>query len=328
MFGVGLLLLTSKSRAELGDDADRQAARALGYAGVEAYQAGDYAKANDKLARAFELLRAPSLGLWSARALVRTGDLMAALARYREVVTLPIGTGNADIQNQARIDAQRELSELSLRVPRIRLSTDAARPEHVDVWLDESKLSPGFLSRSIELNPGEHRIRARSEGRQIEIYFSVAERQNRAVTLRFGTATSARRSLHSVDTVNAVDASTSADDESVKTRRILGWVAVGTGGAGLLVGAVTGALAMDKKSELDDSPACDNRGCLPSERERVESYDTLRWASSAGFITGAALGAVGVTLLLLPTRSENEKAKARPVSLSLLPAGAAVRGSF
>ena len=39
----------------------RESARELGYAGVEAYQAGDYVRANNALSRAYALLRAPSL---------------------------------------------------------------------------------------------------------------------------------------------------------------------------------------------------------------------------------------------------------------------------
>jgi hypothetical protein len=64
--------LVTPARAEV-DDATRSSARELGYAGVEAFQASDYAAAHAKLDRAYRVLKAPSLRLWSARALETTG---------------------------------------------------------------------------------------------------------------------------------------------------------------------------------------------------------------------------------------------------------------
>ncbi|HEY4159182.1 MAG TPA: tetratricopeptide repeat protein, partial [Polyangiaceae bacterium] len=70
------------AHAQAVDDATRSAARNLASAGVQAYQANDYPAARDKLERAYQVLRAPSLGLWSARALVKVGALVEAGERY------------------------------------------------------------------------------------------------------------------------------------------------------------------------------------------------------------------------------------------------------
>src|SRR5262245_17640646 len=72
------------------DDAARTKARALGYAGVEAYGNGDYSEASAKLEESFQLLPAPSLGLWSARALVGLGRWVEAEQRYRAVAALAV----------------------------------------------------------------------------------------------------------------------------------------------------------------------------------------------------------------------------------------------
>jgi hypothetical protein len=45
-------------------DATRAAARQLATEGVNNFEAGEFAAASDKLNRAFETIRAPSLGLW------------------------------------------------------------------------------------------------------------------------------------------------------------------------------------------------------------------------------------------------------------------------
>jgi uncharacterized protein HemY len=64
------------------DAATRFAVRKLGDAGVSAYRAGDYESASEKLEKAYELMPVPSLGLWSARALVQRGSWTQAAERY------------------------------------------------------------------------------------------------------------------------------------------------------------------------------------------------------------------------------------------------------
>ena len=184
--GLGLLLFVSNSRADPLDTEARAAARALGYAGVEAYQAGDYRAANEKLTRAFALLRAPSLGLWSARALVRLGDLAAAAARYREVVAVPIETGNAEIQNRARLDANKELNAILPRLAHLSFAIEGAPTASVEIWLDDVLLPHDAYTRELELNPGSHHLRALYVKQRIDVQFDAAEGEARRIPLRFG----------------------------------------------------------------------------------------------------------------------------------------------
>jgi hypothetical protein len=321
-----LLFFTSNSRAEPDETEARAAARALGYAGVEAYQAGDYRSANDKLTRAFALLRAPSLGLWSARTLVKLGDLAAAAARYRDVVAVPIDTGNAEIQNRARLDANRELNAILPRLAHLSVSIEGAQPTSVEMWLDDVLMPADAYAREIELNPGSHRLRALHVKQRIDVQFDAAEGEARRIPLRFGaepgqaippprpqgTPRPLKKSGHS------------------STQRTLGFVAMGAGGAGLVFGTVTGAILLAKKGDLDDNPNCDDRGCLPSERDRVSSYNSLRTPSTIGFIAGAALEVIGVALVVLPPPSASDATtSSRPqVHMGLGPSGATLRGSF
>jgi hypothetical protein len=80
LVGMALWLAAGSVRAQAVDDATRGAARTLGYDGVKAYNAGDYAVADQKLEKAYRVLKVPSLGLWSARTLVKLGRLVEASA--------------------------------------------------------------------------------------------------------------------------------------------------------------------------------------------------------------------------------------------------------
>jgi hypothetical protein len=89
----------------------------------------------------------------------------------------------------------------------------------------------------------------------------------------------------------------SAGDAAGAWMEPLGWVALAAGGAGLVVGGVSGGLALSKRSDLKS--ACPNKRCAPDLHGDVDSYETLRVVSSMGFIGGAVLAAAGITLLIV-----------------------------
>src|SRR5688572_10915705 len=98
------------------DEGTRAAARELGYEGVELFQKGDFAAASERLERAYQVLRVPTIGLWSARALAKLGKLVEASERYLEIGRLELG-GEVAVQEQAQRDAARERDDLSKRIP-------------------------------------------------------------------------------------------------------------------------------------------------------------------------------------------------------------------
>src|SRR5262245_34552538 len=111
-----LFLLGSAPSPALAEDdaATRAAARKLAEDGVAALQAGDAATAVQKLDKAFRTLQAPSIALWSGRALVKQGKLVEAAERLLEATRLPV-SGDAQVQQQAKADAQKELDQLRPR---------------------------------------------------------------------------------------------------------------------------------------------------------------------------------------------------------------------
>jgi hypothetical protein len=64
------------------------------------------------------------------------------------------------------------------------------------------------------------------------------------------------------------------------------------------MGGLTGVMAIDKKSELDDSEFCRDGQCEPEAHGDVDALDTLRTLSTVGFIVGVAGAGVGVGLLI------------------------------
>jgi hypothetical protein len=222
--------------------------------GVEAYQAQDYATATEKLEKAYRALKVPSLGLWSARALVKVNKLIEAAERYQEVSRLDLGGGDRAVQEQARADADKELDQLSPQIPNIVVTVVGADPEHTTITIDGATLSTALIGEKRPVNPGKHQITGASGDESANGELQLASGQTKTFTIRFGATPAAgdgpRIAQVSQVTETAPSAPQpveSAASASHSSRRTLGFVTIAVGGAGLIVGGVTGALALGKK---------------------------------------------------------------------------------
>jgi hypothetical protein len=104
--------------------------------------------------------------------------------------------------------------------------------------------------------------------------------------------------------------------QGTSTQRVLGFVSLGVGGAGLVVGAIGGGLALAKHASLVDQ--CPGGSCYPSQKSALEAdvdaYHTLGTLSTAGFVVGGAGVVTGVILLLTsPKAPPASAASIRPL---------------
>jgi len=135
-------------------------ARQLGEEGLAAYRKGDYARATVQLAEAYETLPVPMLGLWSARAYAKAGQLVEAAARYRDVEQSDSHIGDRAKQREAQRAAAREAKQLSRGIPvlTVVVTGDDANTTHV-VKLDERPLPSALTEpQTIQVNPGKHSV--------------------------------------------------------------------------------------------------------------------------------------------------------------------------
>jgi hypothetical protein len=168
------------------DDASRRAARNLGVAGVEAYNAGDYAKASEKLDKAYQVLKAPSLGLWSARALLKLNRPVEAAERYQEVARLEVASGDVEVQRQAKVEAAAELERLAPQIPNVVVHISApVEPSSVTVTIDGVPVASALLGEERPVNPGEHRVEASRGDEKASAVVVVAMGETKPVTLTF-----------------------------------------------------------------------------------------------------------------------------------------------
>ena len=182
---LAALLGASPVLAQQIDEASRSAARQLGYEGLEAYRAGRYPEALDKLGRAYAVVKAPSLGLWTARAMVQAGKLVEASERLLEVTRLPVSGGDEALQTAAKETAAKERNQLAPRIPHVRIEIEGADAATVNVTLDGRTVPTALLGLDHPVNPGRHELRGAVETRSVVEVTTLSEGQTRAMVLRF-----------------------------------------------------------------------------------------------------------------------------------------------
>ena len=313
--------LASMAHADPGDDATRSAARKVAMAGIAALQQGDVAQATEKLEKAYRVLQVPSVALWSARALAKRGRLVEASERYGEASRLDV-QGDKAVQLQARKDAATELEALTRRIPTLLILVEGANGADVKLKVDGAAVPSALIGEERPANPGQHRVSGDLGPQHLEETAELVEGSKRAVTLRFAAqALVPAVAKVPVGTPPPIEPAFDASTQG-QAQRTWSYVALGLGGASLVVGGVTGVMVLQKKGSLE----CPNGPCQPGDQ--VDSFRSLRTVSTVGFIAGGALAATGLVLLLTSSPSKTPESGKTSLHLAVSPMSAFVSGEF
>jgi hypothetical protein len=300
---VTLALAISPTVAWAQDEADRGQARDLGTQGYAALEKGDYVTAEDLLRRAEALYHAPTILLGLARAQAHRGKFVEAWENYHRVV-IEGAPANAPPAIRAAVAAA--MAEIDAVAPhRGKLTVTVVGPKDAAVALDGVALPPAALGAARFVNPGKHLVHASSPGWQAgDTLVTVAEGAEATAAVELHAAPTA---VPPTDAVSATFTTTPSNDSaptppaSGSGWRTIGWVSLAAGGVGLVVGGITGALAMSNRSNAASSP-CASSPCgqsdLSSYQSTLSSFHTFATTSTVGFIAGGVLAAGGAALLL------------------------------
>lgn len=315
-------LLAAEARAQPVDSATRDAARTLGISGVEAYQEGAYELASSRLEKAYALMRVPSIGLWSARALAKRNLLVEAAERYADVISQEVPQGDLAVQHQAQLDADAELQQLRPQIPKLTVFVTGAPTAALSLRIDGRAAAANAVGTPLPINAGTHHVEAEAGGVRKSASIEIGLGKTAAVTLDFGPPAPAATpsSLALTRSSSSPTPPTSPTSKS-SPLRTLGWIGVGVGGAGVAAGSVFGILALSKRAALK-SDGCSNKVCPPDKASDVSTLNTLRTLSTVGLVAGSAVAVTGVILLVSAPTGE------RSVSASLGPGSLALSGRF
>ncbi|HEX6273912.1 MAG TPA: hypothetical protein VFZ53_12780 [Polyangiaceae bacterium] len=305
--GLSLLGFASVAHAQ-PTEADRTTARELAREGYDALEQKNYAVAEDRFRRADALVHAPTIVVDHARALVGMGRLVEAYERYALVLREGVPSNAPASWKQAVADAEREIETVKPRLAWLVINIEG--PKEPRVTVDGREVPVASLGARRATDPGRRKVRVTADGFVSGgrvVMLKEGEEQTIAITLGRPDSVVLEETAVPKDETKPVERSTASP---------LPWIALGVGGAGLAVGAVTGVMALGKHADLSDS--CPSGTCEPEsaeERARMEDdlseYHTLGTISGVGFAIGAVGIGTGVVLLLTSPKSESSPSAAR-----------------
>jgi hypothetical protein len=298
--------MTGITAADVIAQPEREAARAITRSGAEYFDAGDWERAREHFHRAYALIKAPTLALMEARALVKLGRFVEATEAYARAMNVTTDEASEPFRKAAS-DARTESSALQRRVPLLRFEI---RSSPAEVRVDGQALSMSQLRSGVALDPGTHVI-AVTRRDNAETWETVTVREGEVRTFAIEPAPQAQNDRTS--------------PSSRSSLRPFTWAAFATGGAGLAVGIVSGVLAVDRKAELDRM--CAGGTCPPAAARTLDSYDGYKTTSTVGYVAGFVGVATGVVLLVVTSPGSAPPARVGTF-LSPTQSGIVVTGGF
>jgi hypothetical protein len=284
---------------------DIATARELYKDGADALDMGNAKVAVEKLAQAWSLVQTPVIGTDLARAQRRLGHLVEAREAALAVQRLPSAHDETSRSTEARTDADKIAAELVSRIPHVKLTLQGVGEGHAaTVKFDGAVVPEGSLAVARQANPGAHIATLDTDdGRHAEGSATLAEGETKEISLTVPaptttTTTEPKPTALEPQHVDRKPDAIAPMPQSAHYSPVL-WVGVTTSAVGLVVGALTGAFALNEASIVKQQ--CQATGtdgkllCPPAYAGDLDSANALGIVSTIGF---AALG-VGAVLVVV-----------------------------
>ncbi|MBI4703502.1 MAG: hypothetical protein HY744_20520 [Deltaproteobacteria bacterium] len=315
---------------EAGSERQRAAARGLAEAGLELFGSGKYAEAIERFESAEKIVHAPPHLLFMARSYEKLGDLLGAQKIYERLVAESLAADAPGPFRDSQADGRRELETLRARIPALRIALSGAVPGEIELTIGGKAYPAEALGSPIPVNPGVHWVIAKTSGGR------AAQRKVDAaagaglieVVLAFGTGAPAPAPPAPLRPPAGPPAGVPPAGAPIEGGSLVGPLALlGAGVLGLGVGTITGVLALDRASELNE--LCPQNPCPTANEPLANEARTMGTVSTVSFIAGG-LGVVGGGLWLLLRPKSGRPAESAAAALRLLrgPGALGVGGKF
>jgi len=256
----------------------KEMARRLGEEALGLHQRGRFAEAYEKFETAERIAHSPVFVLWMARGKRATGSLLLARKLYDKIAAEALPADASPNWVKARADAATERDALAARIPHleVRLARGAAKDARIEI--DGRPVGEG---ERIELDPGEHVVRAVASG--------VAPVERR-VRLEEGPSPPPLEIALGAGGIAPAPART---EGSI----VPGAVTLGIGAAALAGGSVGGIYALVLAGQVKDG--CVGDQCRRSDEGKAGDAGTLARVATGLLIGGAVVTAAGIVLLVV-----------------------------
>lgn len=317
VLACALLLGAPAARAQ-PRPADAQAvARTRAEEGLALFKDGRWDDAFTAFAEADRLYHAPTLVAYMGTCRRNQGRLMEAKALYEKVLGEPVPPNAPEAFKKAMDTARLEIEKLRGRIPYLKVRVKGPGADQAKVSIDGAATVGAELVAGKALDPGEHQITAEAPG---------AASGSVKAQLKEGDAITVEVQLTLSGAATPAPAPLRPVEPGAKGSLLPAGIAFGVGGAGLLIGAITGITATDRISAAQAGctlpDASGVRHCPAGNESAASAAKGLIAGSVVGFVAAGAGIVTGVVLAAV------RPGGAAKVSLELGPGSIGLRGRF
>ncbi|HET6338506.1 MAG TPA: PEGA domain-containing protein [Polyangiales bacterium] len=310
--------------------AERETSRSLMDEGDSFREAGDLHRALERYRAADAIMHVPTTGLEVARAQAQLNHLVDATTTAIEVANSAPGPNDPPLFTHARTAAQAMVEALRPRVPSLTLKVEPIGVIY-ELRLDSALVPEGAHGLPYKLDPGEHVVLVQAPGyRPISERITLAESQRIERTIRL-VSTKPPPRLESSQSAAVKPRDTNiavryqqAELDADTAGRTRGYVALGTGGAVLVAGIVTGIVAVGLSEDAKEK--CSGQRCPASAEPAIDRANTLANVSNVMLPLGAVGVAYGLFELLTHLSDDAETARRSAPTLAISPTSVSIRG--
>jgi hypothetical protein len=282
----------------------------------------DAAGALEKLRAAYALAHTPIIGLELGRTYEQLGKLVEARETYLSISRIAVVSSETARSAKAREEADRLATKLRPRIPTLNIRVTGVSDASVSV--DGAAVPSEALAAPRPVNPGSHEIVASAAGGvTTKKTVDVAEGDSRDVELTLIAAAPPPTTAP----VEPATTPTSPPPPETQSGGLspLVYVGFGVAAAGLVVGGITGAIALSDASKVNS--ACHDLSCPTSIDGDLQTGRTMGNISTIAFIAAGA-GAVAGIMGLVISHPSQEAPKTGSVEPWIGLGSAGLRGAF
>lgn len=290
---------------------DLEQAREAYRAALAMETAGDWAGALTKINEVATVRLTPQVRFHLGRCQDKLGRWTEAVGSYRMAIAEAEAAGVADVVREARA----ALAILEPALPRLTI-TRGAGAAGATVYLDGIALGETSIGAPLAVDPGPHRVDARSGARQVQSTVTMAARERRGFVIDLP--------IEGAGSTGPRVAAPAAEHRDASPSRAPAFVALGVGVVGLGLAGTFWALRAGTVSDLEDR--CVGGHC-PAELESTSDRGKAFTVASAAGLAVAVVG-IGAFSWLLLREPSSPVPPAAAVAVGVGPSGAALGGRF
>ena len=285
--------------------AQKETARSLMAEGRDLREQHDLKGAMARFEAAHAIMGVPTTGFELAKSQADLALLVEARSTIRRILATPAEAGEPAPFQEARSKAEALDAELEGRIASLHFVLDSVEPGALTrLTVDGEPVATGAVAMPYRVNPGSHRVEASTAHSKAAREVQIAEHEMVDVPLEFEALPES--------VADAPPASPSVSNDSAVPLPV--YVAGGVAAAGVIIGSVTGLLALSKKK--DATAGCRDEECPPSTWADLDSAHSLATVSTVGFIVAGVSIGVGVGSWLFGRSSPTPASVQAHVSLA------------